>query len=186
MNINLKQLEGLLRRKDTIIDIVAVILIFIVVRWTNGNFQSRISFLQKETAKAKKINLQAGELKKLQGEFAEFQKGLPKDFTAYTALEKINRAAADADIRIISFTPAEAKDRLVVIEYPMNIKLETDYFGLVDFVKKVEDLKIFRILSVDVISQVVSESGQVKKGSQKLVISISLLALSLKNEGKRK
>lgn len=184
--INLKQLEGLLRRKDIIINIAAVILILIVIRWVGGNFQNRISSLQKEIAKAKKINFQAEELRKLQDKFAEFQKGLPKDFTAYTALEKINKVAADVDIRIISFTPAEAKDRLVVIEYPMNIKLETDYFGLVDFVKKIEDLKIFRILSVDIVSQAGSEGGQEKKGNQKLVTSISLVAISLKNEGKRK
>ncbi|MFZ5801166.1 MAG: type 4a pilus biogenesis protein PilO [Candidatus Omnitrophota bacterium] len=185
-NINFKQLEGFLRRKDTLVNIVAVILILIVTRWTNVNFRSRISFLQREIVKAKKINLQSEELKKLQKELAEFQKGLPKDFTAYTALEKINKAAADADIRIISFTPAEAKDKPVVIEYPMSIKLETDYFSLVDFVKKIEELKIFRIMSIEVISKGGVDAAQEMKGKQRLAVGISLLAMTIKNEGKRK
>jgi Tfp pilus assembly protein PilO len=179
-NINIKQLtEKLIHRKDFIFYVIVLFVALLIARSVNGHLTQRITELQTQIERQKKVNESVATLLKLQGRFNEYQKNMPEDINAFTALDKINEVASKTGTRLISVTPAEARDRAVYLEYPFSIRLEADYAVLADFVKRLEDMKMFRILDLDIVGSA-SQGETAKDQMQRLSVNMSILGISLK------
>jgi len=180
--INLKQsLEQLIGSKDLVLNISAVIIALLIARAVNTNLGKKISYLQSQIEEQKTVNASGAVLHKLQTEFNNYKQSVPEDINPFNAVEKINKVASETKIWLISVMPAEAKDKTVYLEYPINIKLETNYFEMANFLKKLEDLRIFRIVSLEISTLRGLEEFN-ENEVQKLVVNVALQAISLKNE----
>lgn len=178
--VDLKQSwERLIGSKDIVLTLSAVIIALLIARAVNTNLGRKISYLQSQIEEQKKVNASGVVLHKLQTEFNNYKKSVPEDINPFNAVEKINKVASETKIRLISVMPAEAKDRTVYLEYPINIKLETSYFEMATFLKKLEDLKIFRIVSLEISTLRGLEEFN-ENEAQRLVANVALQAISLK------
>lgn len=179
-NINIKQyLDRLMNRKDAVLNIAVVIIALLIGRAVNGNLYQKVTSLQHQIETQKKVNVSVDQLQQLKVKFDDYKTSMPEDINPFTVVEKINKLASETGIRLISVVPAEAKDKAVYLEYPLTIKLENNYFELANFIKKIEDLKIFKIINLDIVSQSASEEIN-KTTGQKLSVNMALLSTSLK------
>ena len=179
--IDIKQLIFELRsRKDITFTIIVLIASLFFSGTINKNLSAKAALLRQEIEKQKKINSSSVVLKELQDKFTDYQKSMPEEINAYTALEKINKIAAENDVRLVSVAPGETKDKSVYVEHPLNIKLEGYYPQLAGFVTKIEGFKFFKILDLDLSPQVGYGQAAEYTSRPKLLANISLLAISLK------
>ena len=178
-SINIRQLtEEIIGRKDIVINIIVVIIALLISRGINTNLGNKVNHLQQQIVEQKKVNTEGITLHKLEAEFNNYKKGMPEDINPFNAVEKINKVASETNVRLISVQPTEARDKTIYLEYPISIKLETGYFEMADFINKLEDLKIFLVVNMDINTLVGPEEQN--KTAQKLAVNMSLLAVSLK------
>jgi Tfp pilus assembly protein PilO len=158
---------------------VVVVIALFIAKAINGNLGGKVSLLQRRIAEQKKVNTSGVTLHKLQVEFDGYKKSVPEDINPFSAVERINKVASETSVKLISVVPAEARDKTIYLEYPISIKLETNYFEMASFLKKLEDLKIFRVVSMDIAPLSGSEEYR-RTTVQKLIVNMSLLAVALK------
>jgi len=173
-NINRQLLEKFIQRKDVIFTLVVLVVAFLIGRSVSKNIYQKVVLSQGQIESQKKVNESVAELVVLRGKFDEYKKNLPEDINAFTALDRINNLARRVGIRLISVTPLEARDKMVYWEFPLNIRLEANYQDLASFVKTLEELRGFKILSLDI------ASGEIRQTQVLLSVNLSMLAVSLK------
>jgi Tfp pilus assembly protein PilO len=175
----MKLLEELRNRKDIAIAVMAIVAALFISAAVNKNLGQKAAALNRKIADQRKVNASAKKLDGLEAEFEKIKEGMPDEINPYTALQEINKIAADSgDVRLVSVAPAEARDKSIYVEYPFTIKLETQYAALADFVKKLEALKMFTVKSLEASPQ--AWRGQAAEEEPKLQVTLYLTAIALK------
>lgn len=175
-NVNKEFLSNLIKRKDVIFNIILAIVALLIVRVVNSSLNQRVVSMQNLIDKQKKINVSVTSLLQLQNKFNDYKKNMPSNINAFTALDKINEIISGSGIRLNSIVPAEQRDKIAYVEYPITIRLEATYSELAVLLKRLEDLKVFKVLNLD-ISPIATKEGM--EGPSRLSVNISLLAISL-------
>ncbi|MDP3142495.1 MAG: type 4a pilus biogenesis protein PilO [Candidatus Omnitrophota bacterium] len=176
VNVNKEFLNNFMKRKDVIFNIILAIVALLIVRVVNGSLNQRAVSTLSLIDKQKKINVSVTSLLQLQNKFNDYKNNLPGNINAFTVLDKINEVISGSGMRLNSIVPAEQRDKIAYVEYPITIRLEATYSDLAILLKKLEDLKVFKVLNLD-IAPIATKEGI--EGQSRLSVNISLLVISL-------
>ena len=91
-----------------------------------GNFMNRHSDLK-------------GEMADLAKQRIAMDKALPEEMEQGAFMEEVQRSAVNSGVRLMSMTPGKAKGEQGISSLPIEIKLSSDYFSLMDFLKAVRE-----------------------------------------------
>lgn len=178
--LNIRELSGkVLKRPEVAFNIILAFVTLLIVVSINNGFSRKAAFLRNRLENQKAINVSIQKFRELAERFNNYRKDFPDEVNVFTAINKINEVAERTGCQVVSITPTETKERPGYVTHFFNIKLETNYPILANFVKKLEAQKVFRILDLDIssLSTVDEVNG---RQLQRLSVDMTLSAIALK------
>jgi len=167
-----------LKRKDVAVILIIVLAAFFVLRIILQQQSSRVEFLKKKLVEQQEASKLSMELEKLDGDFLNLEKDLPKGtISTVNIVDRIAELARRRNISISSITPKSQLDKGLYWEYPFEIEMEANYRQSRELLSDIENSKDFFKVSFLSVAQVTTLT---KKDLKQTRVKMGISAFSLK------